>query len=72
VSKKPQKISSEGILGSFAVVVATDVVKNKTARKRSLSGIYWINVNKIKAIGKILCGRNFFPVFETISGPISE
>jgi len=50
VSKIPQKISSGGLLGKFVVIAATVVVKNKTGRKISLSGICFIKVNKINAI----------------------
>jgi hypothetical protein len=72
VSKKPQKTPPQELFGRFVVIAATDVVKNKTARKSFPPVIYSIKVNKIKLIDEFLCGWNFLPDFETASSPIWE
>jgi len=71
VSKKPQKYPHKGFWGSFVVIAATVVVKNKTARKRFLRGIYVIKINKIKAVYVFICAGAFLSGLGSVSGPVS-
>jgi len=71
VSKKPQKRPIEGLFLGIAVVAATVVVKNKTARKRFLRGIYVIKINKIKAVYVFICAGAFLSGLGSVSGPVS-
>ena len=59
-------------MGKFVVIAATVVVKNKTGRKISLSGICFIKVNKIKAICIFVRPEFFLSGLVADFGSISE